>query len=232
MNIESADLIEVKKKTQHVLGIEGVPGSSGDPSPVTARGVFGALRATASELNSDESLKGIKVAIQGLGHVGYTLAELIKDAGGQLWVTDVDGEVVQKAKKELGANPVSMEEIYSVDCDIFSPCAVGGTLNKENIEKFKCKAVVGCANNQLDTEDDGYRLHEKGILYAPDFVVNSGGIINVFIEHKGYDEAKALNMADGIYDTTKEILSRSRKQGELPFIIANHIAEERLYGAG
>jgi len=130
----------------------------------------------------------------------------------------------------LGITPVGNQKIYDVACDIFSPCAVGGILNSNTIPRLKCKAVVGGANNQLKTPEDGHLLHKKGILYAPDYAVNSAGIINVYMEHIGYDEAKAIKMADAIYDTMKEIYERSVKENKPPFIIADTIAEERLHG--
>ncbi len=228
MNTESADLMEVHKRTKHVLGIDGLAGSSGDPSPVTARGAYRALEAVVEFLNGNKEMKGVTMAVQGLGHVGYGLAEKFCKAGGKVFVTDINVKVVEKACAELGAEAVAQEAIYDIDCDIFSPNAVGATLNQKTIKRLNCRAVVGCANNQLETDEDGKRLHERGILYAPDYAVNAGGIINVFQEHEGYDRDKALKKADGIYDTVKEILDRSRKQGLAPFIIADKVAEERL----
>ncbi|MCB0417478.1 MAG: amino acid dehydrogenase [Bdellovibrionales bacterium] len=230
MNTTSEDLIEVKKKTLHVLGIDGMEKSSGDPSPVTARGVYRALEATVEFLNGTRSLSGVRVAIQGLGHVGYSLAERVHEGGGEIWVTDVDPRRVQKAEAELGAHPVARDAIYDVECDIFSPCAIGAILNADTVERLRCRAVVGAANNQLATPQDGLRLHERGIVYAPDYAVNSGGIINVYQEFEGYDSAKALDKADHIYDTVAEILRRAKDQGIAPFVVADQLAEERLYG--
>lgn len=230
MNINSQDLLDVRSRTKHVLGIEGDKTSSGDPSPVTARGAFQALRATAEEAFGSNGLNGLKLAIQGIGHVGYRFAELAKAAGCELIVTDISESQLKRAQSELGAKVVGPNEIYEVACDIFSPNARGGILNPETISKLKCKAICGSANNQLLAPQDGMRLHEKGILYAPDYAVNAGGIINIFCELDGYKEARAFAMADKIYGTMKEIFLRAREKKIAPFIMADTLAEERLYG--
>lgn len=230
MNITTQDLKWVKERSKHVLGIDGEPGSSGDPSPVTARGILRALEATAEELTGTKNLKNLRVAIQGIGYVGYDIAERVVKAGGKVWVTDINKASVERAVKELGAVAVGTEEIYSVDCDVFSPCARGAILNAKTIPTLKCKAVVGCANNQLETESDGFRLHERGILYAPDFAVNSGGIINIYIELGGYETSKAFAKADRVYDTLKEVYRRAKADRTAPFVVADRLAEERLQG--
>lgn len=230
MNIDSSDLAIVKQKCRHVLGVEGEPGTSGDPSPVTALGVFRALEATVEFLTGSRKVNGLKVAIQGIGHVGYSFAEYVKKSGGELWVTDTNLETVKKAQKELGARFVPLEEIYDLECDIFAPCARGAVLNEGTIPRLKFKAVVGAANNQLATPQDGVRLHERKILYAPDYAVNSGGIINIFIESKGYDRNQALSKTDEIYRTMREVFDRSKKTGRPTFEVADQLAEERLYG--
>ncbi|MBI4405232.1 MAG: Glu/Leu/Phe/Val dehydrogenase [Deltaproteobacteria bacterium] len=230
MNVSSPDLLEVKKTTRHVLGIEGVPGSSGDPSPVTARGTFRALQATLEEIAGSRCFTAKKFAIQGLGHVGWDIAEMLVREGAKLWVTDINPSALRRAETQLGAKAVPGDQIYEIECDVFVPCAVGAILNSSTIPRLRCKAVVGCANNQLATDADGMRLNQRGILYAPDFAVNSGGIINIFIEYEGYDQSKALQKADAIYDTMKEIYGRAKKEQLLPVAIANQIAEERLAG--
>ncbi len=228
MNITTIDLGLVRKGTKHVLGVEGQAGSSGDPSPLTAVGVFRAMEATVEQIYGSPRLDGIRVALQGLGHVGYDLAIRLHKAGAKLWVTDVDTKAVDKARVQLGAIPVGLEAIYDVDCDIYSPCARGAPLNLQTIPRLKCRAVVGCANNQLETEQDGFRILERSILYAPDFVVNSGGIINVFCEFEGYDPRKAMVLAEKVYDTTREILQRSSLTGQPPFVVAEEVAKERI----
>jgi leucine dehydrogenase len=228
MNIDTLDLAEVYKKTKNVLGAEGQPGSGGDPSPLTAIGVYRSMEAAAEVAFGKKSLKGLKVSLQGLGHVGYDLAERLHKAGAELWVTDIDNAAIEKAKKNLGAHPVSLDAIYDVDCDIYSPCARGATLNAKTIPRLKCRTVVGCANNQLETDQDGFRLVERGILYAPDFVVNSGGIINVFCEFEGYNAERANKLANAIYDTTRDVLKRALQSSKPPFIMAEIIAQERI----
>lgn len=230
MNVDGNDLAEVKKTTRYVLGIEGEENSGGDPSPLTARGLFAALRATLKFLKGSESLKGIKVAIQGLGHVGADYARRIVEAGGTLTAADVNQTHLNELSKKFGFQTVSNEEIFSVPCDIFSPCAIGAVLNSKTIPTLRCQAVVGAANNQLATPADGQALFDRGILYAPDYVVNAGGIINIYIEHVGYDPEKANQKADEIFDTLTEIYTRSKNQGVAPFLIADQLAEERLYG--
>lgn len=230
MNIDSPDLAIIKEKTRHVLGVVGEKGSSGDPSPVTALGVFRALEATMEFLHGSKKIDGLRVAVQGIGHVGYTLAELIKKGGGEIWVTDTDKRVVEKAVKELGATAVGLDEIYDLDVDVFAPCARGAVLNSQTIPRLKVKAVVGAANNQLETPQDGIRIHERGILYAPDYAVNSGGIINIFVEYHGYDSNKALKKTDEIYLTMREVFERSKATNKPSFQVADALAEERLYG--
>ena len=226
MNISSKDLSYVRETTPHVLGLEGVEGTSGDPSPVTARGIFCAVRATCEHL--EIPLKGLRVAIQGIGHVGYDFAKRLSNAGAELWVCDTNPEVLELAKKELGATVVGLEEIYDVNCDIFSPCARGAVLNEKTIPRLKVRAVVGCANNQLATTNDGELLASRNILYVPDVLVNSGGIINIFVEFEGYDPKRAMEMTDNIYQTTLEVLERAKKEKALPFKIADTVAQERL----
>lgn len=229
MNITSADLKLVKKHTKHILGIDGEPGSGGDPSPVTARGIYRSMEATWQHLTGNRSLKGVRVALQGVGYVGFGVAEYLAKAGAKLWVTDVDTKALNKAQRELGATVVGIDDIMSVECDIFSPNARGAILNATTIPQLKCKAVVGAANNQLAQPEDGWTLHKRGIVYAPDYAANSGGIINVFVEFESaYREERALQMADGIYDTMSEILTRSKSTGQPTFVIADMLAEERL----
>lgn len=233
MNVTSEDLLQVRNTTKHVLGIETVPGSSGDPSPMTAHGLFRALEATVDHLYGSRYLHGLKVAVQGIGHVGYRFAQKLFEAGAEVWVTDTDPEVVSRAGKELKAKSITLENIYDLPVDVFSPCARGAILNSSTVPRLKCRAVVGAANNQLATEVDGFRLHESHILYAPDYAVNSGGIINIFIEYENgkYEEAKAMTKTDGIFETMKEIFLRSKSSHRPPFVVADELAVERLQAA-
>jgi leucine dehydrogenase len=229
MNIDASDLLRINERTQHVLGIEGVVGSSGEPSAITARGVFRGLEATVENLTGTRKLSGLRVCVQGVGHVGYNVAELLHQAGAEIWVTDTRPEAVERAVNQLGAHPVALDEEYDLPVDVFCPCALGGILNASTIPRLKCRAVVGAANNQLKTPADGMHLHERGILYAPDYAVNSGGIINIFVEYSGkYDAAQALRMADGVHETVEAILRRAKERKIPPFVLADQLAEERI----
>ena len=230
MGIEASDLKQVRTRSRHVLGIDGEPGSSGDPSPVTARGILRAIEACSQLLQGTRELRGLRLAIQGLGHVGYDIARRAHAAGAKVFATDTNLETLRRVQEELGVTVVEPQEIYSISCDVFSPCARGAVLNENTIPRLKCRAVVGCANNQLATPLDGQRLHDREILYAPDFVVNSGGIINIYVEYTGYSQSRAFDLADGIYNTTLSILEDSRRRGLAPSIIADEMAKERLRG--
>lgn len=230
MNVESSDLLEVRKNTRHVLGIEGLCGSGGDPSPITAIGCFEALKAVVQFVNKSPALSGMRIAIQGLGHVGYLLAKMVVASGGRIIVSDINPSVLKKAQHELGAEICANEKIYDIECDVFSPCAKGAVLNTNTVSRLKCLAIVGCANNQLADPTAGLRLWERGILYAPDYVVNAGGIINIFVEHGGYDRNAAIAQARRIFQTITNIMNLSKKKHTPAFLIADQIAEERLYG--
>lgn len=231
MNIDPQDLKAVRQVSPHVLGVEGQPGTSGDPSPMTARGVIKSILATVRELNGGDSLAGVKIVVQGIGHVGWGVVERAKKLGAEVWVCDADRARVERAVLELGARSVELDRVYDLPCDFFSPCARGGILNAKTIPRLKCRAVVGAANNQLEAQVDGFRLHERGILYAPDYLVNAGGIINIFVEHLGYSEAEAQRRTDAIYDTLTKIYSKAKAEKTAPFVVADRLAEERLHGA-
>jgi leucine dehydrogenase len=182
------DVRIIRRKTQFVVGLEHEK-SSGDPSQYTAFGTFVGMQASWKFLSGTNDLNGVKVAVQGLGAVGMKLAELLFWAGATVVVTDMDKDKIELMKKKFGFSSVAPDAIYDVDCDIFAPCAMGGIINAKTISRLKCKVIAGCANNQLLEEADDHRLIEKGILYAPDFVINSGGLINVSVEldKLGYD---------------------------------------------
>lgn len=225
MNMTPADLAMINEETDHVAGLEG---KSGDPSPVTALGVFRGLLAAANEKFGSDDLTGKTVAVQGLGAVGYGLCEYLHEAGAKLLVTDIVEESVDKAVKELGAQAVGLDEIYGVECDIFAPCAMGAVINDETIDQLKCEVIAGSANNQLAEERHASVLKEKDILYAPDFVVNSGGVINVYEELQGYNEQRALARANAIYDSVKRIFEIAKEQDITTAEAADHMAEERI----
>lgn len=229
MNMTPEDLAIVHGETDHVVGLEG---KSGNPSPVTALGVFRGILAAAKEAYGTDDLKGKKVAVQGLGAVGYGVAQYLYEAGAELYVTDIVGEVVEKAVKELKATAVGLDDIYSVDCDIFAPCAMGAIINDDTIDQLKCKIVAGSANNQLKEERHGELLEEKGIIYVPDFVINAGGVINVFEELQGYNKERAMRRASAIYESVTRIFEIAKEENISNSHAADKLAEERIAAIG
>ena len=225
-----ADMDVIREVTPYVTGVSEALGGSGDPSPATAWGVLHAMTAVAERLWGDPSLEGRHVAIAGVGKVGGALARHLADAGAVLTVADVRAEAVAVAVAELGAKVASPEEVHSIECDIFSPCALGGGLNAITIPRLRCAAVCGSANNQLATDADGERLAERGILYAPDYVVNAGGVINIASEaaHERYDRQAAFARVAGIHDTVLAILRLADEEGLTPVHAADHLARRRI----
>jgi leucine dehydrogenase len=228
----TADMENVRKTTRHVTGLPEVLGGGGDPSPVTAFGVFMGMKASAMKQWGSDSLKGKRVVVQGVGHVGQNLVRLLTEEGAHVMVTDIMEDNIVAMEKNYGAQRVSPESVYSLEVDIYAPCALGATLNTENIHKLNCSIVAGAANNQLAREmEDGQLLKERGILWAPDFLINAGGLINVYSELKGYNRDAALAQAGKIYDTTLEILSKAARENIPTISAAKIIAEERIASA-
>lgn len=229
VGIGGEDLKIVQTQTQHILGIEGVERSSGDPSPLTAFGVFNGMKACAAHVYGSASLKGKKVALQGLGHVGYSLLGYLVKEGAQVTCSDVDSDNLIRAQQEFSnIHVVRPDQIMEQDCDIFSPNALGAVLNSKSIPLLKCKIVAGAANNQLSTDEDGFALEARGITYAPDYAINAGGLINIYHELGGYKSAHAYDHVGGIYRTIEEILARSKKDRLPPHRVADQMAQERL----
>lgn len=220
------DMEWVRLETDHVAGLREL---SGDPSPFTAYGVYMGMKATAKVAFGDDSLKGKRVAVQGLGHVGYYLCKHLHEEGAKLIVTDIYQDNVERVVKEFGAEAVAPEKIYSVDCDIFSPNALGAIINDETIPQFKCRVIAGAANNQLkEPEKHGVIIEEKGFFYAPDYIINAGGVINVAEELNGYDKERALKKVAGIYDNVAKVFKIAKEQGVPTYIAADRLAEERI----
>lgn len=226
VGINSADLRTISTRTKHILGVEGTKNSSGDPSPATAFGLLYGIRAIAKEILGKISLEGLRFAIQGVGSVGYYIAKELYQERASLVICDIDQRAIDRCLKELKAEVVTPEKIYDVTCDFFSPCALGAILNPETIPRLKCKIVAGAANNQLASPEDGQRLAEKRIFYAPDYVINAGGLINIAEEQVGYDKKRAFDHVARIYQTMIKIIHRSQKSNIPPFIMADRIAEE------
>lgn len=223
------EMVILKKYTPYVAALPS-RSSSGDPSRFTARGVYLGMKAVAATLWNTNSLKGKTVAIQGLGHVGSKLANLLFWEEANLIFSDTDKEKVEDQAALYGAHVVDKEEIYSVKCDLFSPCALGGILNAKTIAQLKCKGIAGSANNQLLTDEDGKTLKQRGILYAPDYVINSGGVINAAAEFdpEGYDPRTSRRRVRKIEQALLEIFERSAKLNLSTNVIADQLAEDKL----
>jgi leucine dehydrogenase len=228
VGIDSNDLKTIKTRTSHILGIAGEANSSGDPSPVTAWGVYNGILACAEKAFGSKSLKGLHISLQGLGAVNYHLLKYLNQEGAKVTGCDISPESVERARSEFGIQVVKPEEIYDVACDVFSPGALGAIVNSQTIDRLKCKVIAGGANNQLATESDGETLLKKGILYAPDYAINAGGLINIYHEREGYNREKAYAHVGRIYDTMKKILEVSTAKKVPTNIVANRIAEERV----
>lgn len=220
-------LANTRKHTRHVTGLDPKDGGRGDPSPTTSRGCFIGLEATAKAAGF-AGLEGVHVALQGLGNVGYGLAERLAAAGARLTVADISPERVAQAERDLGAASVGPEEIAGVEADIFSPNALGAVLNAAAIAALKVKAVAGAANNQLATAADDARLRERGILYAPDYVLNAGGVIKMAGEYYQWDEAEVDRRTDAIADRLAEIFAEAERTGEATGAVADRLAEARF----
>lgn len=219
------DMEYIHAETTHVVGLIG---KSGDPSPVTAFGVYRGIKACAKHRWGNESLSGRTVALQGCGNVGFYLAQLLHKDGARLMVTDIDAVKVQRVVNEVGAQAVKPDDIYGVEADIFAPCALGGVINDETLKQLRVEIVSGGANNQLSEERHGDALEQKGITYAPDYVINGGGLINVNAELNGWTMERARNKAGEIYDTILRVFEIAKEEGIPTYKAADRLAEQRI----
>jgi len=227
------DMEYVRMETDYVTGVEQVHGGSGDPSPVTALGVFTGMKACVKRVYGNDSLAGKKISVQGLGHVGQNLVEQLVNDGADVYVADIDEEKVRETVEAYDVEAVGSDEIFGLDVDIFSPCALGGIINDETIPQLKCTIVAGAANNQLERESEhGKVLKEKGILYAPDYAINAGGLINVYNELEGYHRERALQQAEGIYDILMDVLTRAEEENIPTNVASDRVAEDRIHNIG
>jgi leucine dehydrogenase len=220
-----SDMDYVHMETDYVAGLAGL---SGDPSPVTAHGVFRAIQASAFQKWGSDDLSGKRIAIQGCGHVGAYLAKELAAAGATLVITDIDADRVRSVMDATGATAVGKDEIYGVQADIFAPCALGGVINDQTIPQLKVQIVAGAANNQLLETRHGDRLEELGIMYAPDYVANAGGVINVYSELAGWNAERSLRKADEIYHTVLGVFEIAEQEGIPSYLAADRLAERRL----
>ncbi len=233
MNIGIADLEIVQEETRFVTGLKRSQGSSGNPSPYTAEGCLIGLRAVAEALDGSSQLADLHVVIQGVGAVGGALAVMLKEEGTRVTVCDINEKRVAELQKEYGFEAVDDDEHLDLECDIYAPCARGAGINDETIPRLNCRAVAGCANNQLLEAQHAEALRQRGILYAPDYVINAGGIINVAVEllPGGYDEEESRRRIARIYDNLKKVFEISRRDDIPTNKAALRLAEDRLGAA-
>jgi len=228
VNITTADIAIANSVTPFVTGTEG---KSGNPAPFTALGTFLGIKASVKHKLKRDDLTGLKVAVQGLGSVGYYLCEHLHKAGAKLVVTDINQVALDKAATNFGANIVGLDEIYHQDVDVYAPCALGATINDDTLPRIKASIIAGCANNQLAEPRHDQALVERGILYAPDYVINAGGIINVSFEDD-YDINKSTKKVEEIYNTLLDIFAKAEHQQRPTGIVADEMAREIIKNGG
>ncbi len=230
VGISPQDITWVNMETNHVAGL---PGKSGDPSPVTAYGVYVGMKAAAKQQFGSDSLAGKKIAVQGVGHVGEYLVSHLSKEGAEVYVSDIQEDTLKRVADTYKAKVVGLNDIYDLDMDIYAPCALGATVNDDTLNRLKCSIIAGAANNQLKQEEiHGKAVIEKGIMYVPDFMLNAGGVINCYAEVAGLTSEWAMAKAEEIYNTTNLILNRSSQENIPTYAIANKMAEERIEALG
>ena len=222
------DMDVIRRETRWVTGVSKRLGGSGDPSPVTAYGVFQGLRACAEEALRTSSLEGVHVMVQGTGKVGSTLVKHLVEAGAAVTVADIDQDAVDRVVSEYAVETADPAKAHAVECEIFAPCALGPVIRDDTLADLQCRVVAGAANNQLERPEHARSLQEMGILYAPDFVINAGGLINVADELDGYDRDRAMAKVEGIYRTLRDVFRRARLEGITPSEAADRLAEDRI----
>lgn len=230
VGIDVHDLDMIARETRHVTGRSREVGGSGDPSPYTALGTFLSVGCSLRHAVGSPDVSGRRVMIQGLGHVGYWLAKHLHEAGARLLVSDLESNRVERVVKDFGAEVVRPEHVFSTPCDVFAPCALGAILNDETIPQLRCKVVCGAANNQLQEPRHGRQLMQRGILYAPDYVVNAGGILNISVEvfADTYREDLAIDKVKTIVNSLDEVFEHAREEGISPAMAADQVAERVL----
>ncbi len=229
VGMETSDMDTVREVTPYVTGISEAKGGAGNPSPITAYGVFMGLKASAKFKYGSDDLEGKKVLVQGIGHVGETLVDYLVHDGAEVFLSDINEERLQEVSKKYGAKIFSEKDIYSADVDIYAPCALGATINDDTIDRLKVDIIAGAANNQLaDEVAHGEILQKRGIVYAPDFLINAGGIINVYAELENYDKKEIMRKTENIYNTTLRILEKAAKDDITTHFAALQIAKQRI----
>ena len=229
VGMETSDMDIVREVTPYVTGISESKGGAGNPSPITAYGVFMGIKASAKFKYGSDDLEGKKVLVQGIGHVGETLVEYLTGEGAEVFIVDINEERLKEVSKKYGAHIFTDRDIYSADVDIYAPCALGATINDDSIQRLKVDIIAGAANNQLaDEVSHGEILQKKGIVYAPDFLINAGGIINVYAELENYDKQEIMRKTENIYNTTLRILEKASKDDITTHFAALQIARQRI----
>ena len=234
VNMKTSDIEYVAMETGHVSGLPEVMGGGGDPSPVTAFGTYMGMKAAVKKVYGKDSLEGKKIAVQGVGQVGTYLVEYLQKENAKIYIADIDEEKLDQVAKKYGAVVVPEQDMYDMDMDIYAPCALGATLNSDTLSRLKCQVVAGAANNQLAEErKHGKMLKEKGITYAPDFLINAGGVMNCYAEYiGGYKREKVYKQAEKIYDITTNILITAEKQNITTHEAALELAMQRILAMG
>ena len=230
VGINPLDMSYVNMETNHVVGLAG---KSGDPSPVTAHGVYVGMKACAQVQFGSDSLAGKKIVVQGVGHVGEYLVEALARENADVYISDIHQDTLNKVAQKYGAKIIGLDEVYDIDMDIYAPCALGATVNTDTLSRLKCSIIAGSANNQLENEQvHGKMVMDKGIIYAPDYAINSGGVINCYCEVKELSQSWSMNKAEEIYATVLNIVNRSKSENIATYQIANQMAEERIASVG
>lgn len=229
VGMTTADMDIVREVTPYVTGISESKGGAGNPSPITAYGVFMGMKAAAKFQFGSDVLEDKSIFVQGIGHVGEALVEHLVNEGAKVTIADISQERLEMVKSKYDVTIYGGQDIYSEEMDIYAPCALGATINDDTVFKLKAKVIAGAANNQLADEDKhGRLLQERGIVYAPDFLINAGGIINVYAELENYDRQEIIRKTENIYNTTEEILIRAKANNVTTNVAALNIAKERI----
>jgi leucine dehydrogenase len=237
VGVSPADLVATRRMSRYVVGLEGFAAASGDPSPVTAEGVFRGVRLACKHGLGSDDLTGVAVAVQGVGHVGGHLCDKLHAAGARLTITDVNQDTLKAVAERTGAQVVAPDAIYDADCQVFAPCALGGAINARTLPRLKARVISGAANNQLASPEIGRELFDRGLVYAPDYVINGGGIINVAAEVRALEQGASFDRhwVEGklarLMETLDEVLQRSRDDGRPTHEIADEIARARIDAA-
>lgn len=234
VNMKTSDMEYIHMETKHVTGLPESMGGGGDPSPVTAYGVYLGMKATAKKVYGNDSLANKKIGVQGVGQVGMHLVDFLVKENAEVFITDLYEDKVAEIARKFGVKAVGQDEIYDLDMDIYAPCALGATVNDLTIPRLKCSIIAGAANNQLKEEvKNGYMLLDRGVTYAPDFLINAGGLINVYNEHLGgYNRKRVFEQAENIYTTCLNTLTLAGTEKIAPQEAAIKLAEKRIENVG